>query len=277
MEITQNTPKTGFSIFDWFLRVTYGAGEVIFLLFNTAKRLNHKSFTKARVLATVEQMYAGGVLAVPIVMMVSLFVGMVLALQTGIELGKFGQQDLIGTIVSVAMCREMGPLITGIILVAAVGSAMAAELATMSVSEELTALDVMTVDKIRFLVVPRVIALALMCPILTLISDLIGIAGGGFIASERLGVSGHLYLNTTIEALRRESLFGFPKDIYVGVFKSFIFGIAIASIACAAGMHATNGARGVGDATRRAVRTAILLIVVLNYLITGLFFGLLPD
>jgi phospholipid/cholesterol/gamma-HCH transport system permease protein len=175
------------------------------------------------------------------------------------------------------MCREMGPLITGIILVAAVGSAMAAELGTMSVSEELTALDVMTVDRVRFLVLPRVFALAVMCPILTIISDVIGIVGGEIIAVERLGVSPPLYITTTMDALRGQSLLGLPRDIYVGVLKSFVFGIVIAGVACSTGMRATNGAQGVGDATRRAVRTTILLIVVLNYILTGMFFGLIPE
>jgi phospholipid/cholesterol/gamma-HCH transport system permease protein len=273
----RETGRAGMGAYHWARNAVEGAGDVAMLLLHTAQRLNHRSFTKTRIKDTIYQMYAGGVLAIPIVMMVSLFMGMVLALQTGIELGKFGQQDLIGSIVSVAMCREMGPLITGIILVAAVGSAMAAELGTMSVSEELTALDVMTVDRVRFLVLPRVFALAVMCPILTIISDVIGIVGGEIIAVERLGVSPPLYITTTMDALRGQSLLGLPRDIYVGVLKSFVFGIVIAGVACSTGMRATNGAQGVGDATRRAVRTTILLIVVLNYILTGMFFGLIPE
>lgn len=247
-----------------------GAGASVGLLVDTAQRLVSG---RVRIRPVLDQMYAGGVLTIPIVVLVSLFMGMVLALQTGLELLKFGQQDLVGVIVSVAMCREIGPIITGIILSAAVGSAMAAELGTMSVSDELTALDVMTVDKTRFLVLPRVLALAVMCPILTLFADLIGIVGAGIVGVNRLNVGLQLFITTTVEALRGTALFSLPKDLYVGLFKAIIFGIVIAVVGCAAGMRATNGAQGVGDATRRAVRVSILLIVVLNYILTGLFFG----
>lgn len=263
------------SVGGWFQEAIVGAGEALTLLYETVRRLGPANLSRARLRDVVHQMSVGVMPSLPIVLLVSLFMGMVLALQTGIELGKFGQQDLIGGIVSVAMCREMGPLVSGIILVAAVGSAMAAEIATMSVSDELTALDVMTVDKIRFLIVPRVAALALMSPLLTIFADLVGVIGGGVIAVGRLGVSEQMYINRTIDALRTQEFFSLPKDIFVGVLKSFIFGIAIAIVSCACGMRATNGARGVGEATRRAVRTSILLLVVLNYIITGLFFGLM--
>ena len=154
--------------------VTQSAGASVHLLFETARRLPR---ARPRLTPVIDQMYAGGVLSIPIVVLVGLFTGMVLCLQTGLELQKLGQQDLVGRIVAAAMCREMGPFVTGIILSAAVGSAMAAEMGTMAVSEELTALDVMTVDTTRFLVLPRVIALALVAPILTLFADLVGIVG----------------------------------------------------------------------------------------------------
>jgi len=222
-------------------------------------------------------MYAGGVASFPIVLLVNLFVGMALTLQMGLELLKYGQQDLVGNIVSVAMCREFGPVITGIVLAAAVGSAMAAELATMAVSEELTALEVMTVDSTRFLVLPRFLALTLMGPLLTLLADFIGIVGGGIVAAARLGVSPVYYYHSTIDTLRGNDLFGIlPKDLYVGLLKALIFGATIAVVGCASGVRARNGAEGVGRATRFAVRASILLIVVFDYVITGIFFGLLP-
>lgn len=277
MKPLADTGRAGTRLFHSTRTMLEDAGNGVSLLIETGKRLNHKTFSKTRLRDFLDQMYSGGILSIPIVLLVSFFMGMVLSLQTGVELGKFGQQDLIGTIVSVAMCREMGPLITGIILVAAVGSAMAAELGTMSVSDELTALDVMTVDRIRYLIVPRILALAIACPLLTIFANAVGVIGGGLIAVERLGVTPQLYKNAAMEALRDESLFGFPKDIYVGILKSFVFGITIATIACATGMRAKNGAQGVGDATRRAVRSSILMIVVLNYLISGLFFGLIPE
>ncbi len=249
------------------------SGAGLALLLDTVRRL---PVARPRLRPVLDQMFAGGVLTIPIVVLVSLFTGMVLTLQTGLELQKFGQQDLIGRIVSVAMCREMGPFITGIILAAAVGSAMAAEIGTMAVSEELTALDVMNVDRTRFLVMPRVLGLALMCPLLTIFADIVGIVGGGIVAINRLGVSQALYVTTTVEELRGATILGLPKDIYVGVLKALVFGVTIAIVGCASGMRATNGASGVGEATRRAVRVSIMLIVVLNYVLTGLFFGLLP-
>jgi phospholipid/cholesterol/gamma-HCH transport system permease protein len=245
-----------------------GAGVALFL-----ETVRKAPSGRLRTRVVLDQMYAGGVLTVPIVVLVGLFSGMVLTLQTGLELQKLGQQDLIGRIIAVAMCREMGPFVTGTILAAAVGSAMAAELGTMAVSDELTALNVMTVDTTRFLVIPRVVALALTCPILTIFADAVGIIGGGFVAVNRLGVGKELYIESAIDALRGETLlFAMPKDLYVGVVKGLVFGVTISIIGCASGMRAKNGAAGVGDATRRAVRASIMMIVVLNYVITGLFF-----
>jgi phospholipid/cholesterol/gamma-HCH transport system permease protein len=252
------------------LGMLQSAGASVHLLFETARRLPR---ARPRLTPVIDQMYAGGVLSIPIVVLVGLFTGMVLCLQTGLELQKLGQQDLVGRIVAAAMCREMGPFVTGIILSAAVGSAMAAEMGTMAVSEELTALDVMTVDTTRFLVLPRVIALALVAPILTLFADLVGIVGGGFVAVSRLGVGRELYVTTSMLQIQESTIFVFlPKDLYVGLLKSLVFGITIAIIGCATGMRATNGARGVGEATRTAVRTSITMIVVLNYVLTGILF-----
>jgi len=252
------------------LSMVNAAGADLALFLEAARKI---PFSRPRLRAVLDQMFAGGVTTVPIVVLVSLFTGMVLSLQTGLELQKLGQQDLIGRIVSVAIAREMGPFITAIILAAAVGSAMAAELGTMAVSDELTALDVMTVDATRFLVLPRVVALAIMCPILAIFADIVGILGGGIVAVSRLGVGQELYVQSAIDQLRGATLFfGMPKDVYVGIMKAFVFGILIAVIGCASGMRATNGASGVGQATRRAVRSSILMIVVFNYVMTGIFF-----
>lgn len=247
------------------------AGASVRLLGETAKRIPRGL---PRFGSTLDQMYAGGVLSIPIVILVGTFTGMVFTLQTGLELQRLGQQDLVGRIVTAAMCREMGPFVTGIILAAAVGSAMAAELGTMAVSDELTALEVMTVDTTRFLVMPRVIALAVVSPVLTLFADWLGILGGGIVAVTRLGVGPELYMTNTMLQLREDTtLFGlFPKDLGAGLVKAVVFGVTIAVIGCATGMRATNGARGVGEATRTAVRTSIMMIVVLNFVLTGILF-----
>jgi len=152
-------------------------GFVFSLLFKALTRLDAIP-RRRRMIAY--HMYNGGVGVLHVILLVGLFMGMIVALQTGIELSRIGQQDQIGIIVAVSMAREMGPFITATILSATVGSAVAAEIGTMAVSEELAALEVMSIDRVRYLVVPRLVALAVMCPLLTIICDTIGIFGGGF-------------------------------------------------------------------------------------------------
>ena len=220
-----------------------------------------------------DQLFQAGIKVVHVVLLVGLFIGMIVALQTGIELSRFGQQDKIGTIVALSMAREMGPFITATILAATVGSALAAEIGTMAVSEELAALEVMSIDRISFLVMPRVVSLAVMCPALTVICDAIGIIGGGFIADSQLNVGLSLYYDSAIEALQGGGWWlDLPKDVYSGLIKSFAFGIVISIISCAAGLRATSGALGVGNATRKAVRDSIIAIIVSNYFLSWVFF-----
>jgi phospholipid/cholesterol/gamma-HCH transport system permease protein len=220
-----------------------------------------------------EQFYGGGIRVVHVVLLVGFSIGMVVSLQTGLELSRIGQQNQIGTLVALSMAREMGPFITATILSAAVGSAIAAELGTMAVSEELAALEVLSVDHHSFLVMPRVVALAILCPVLTILCDAIGIVGGGFVARSQLGVGLTLYYDSAIDSLQTPMPFtGLPKDVYVGLFKSLVFGTTIAVISCSAGLLARGGALGVGNATRSAVRDSIILVIILNYLMTWFFY-----
>ena len=220
-----------------------------------------------------EQMTQSGIRVVHVVLLVGLFIGMIVALQTGLELSRFGQQDQIGTIVALSMCREMGPFITATILAATVGSALAAELGTMAVSEELAALEVMSIDRVRFLIVPRVVAVAVMCPLLTVLCDAIGIIGGGFIAESQLKVGLSLYYDSALDALRGTGWWlDLPKDVYSGLIKAFFFGLVLAVISCASGLQATAGAMGVGNATRKAVRDSIIAIIIFNYFLSWIFF-----
>jgi phospholipid/cholesterol/gamma-HCH transport system permease protein len=217
----------------------------------------------------VEQLYQGAVQGVHVVLLVGLFMGMIVSLQTGIELARIGQQDQIGTIVAVSMAREMGPFITATILAATMGSSIAAEIGTMAVSDELAALEVLSVDRIRFLVLPRIVALAIAAPLLTILCDAIGILGGGFVAQSQLNVSFQLYADSAVEALRDPgSVLPLPKDVYSGLVKAFVFGVLIAVIGSAAGLRARGGALGVGIATRQAVRDSIITIIIANYFMT---------
>lgn len=242
------------------------SGYRVDLLWQTTRRLG-SVFARRRLIA--DQMVTLGLHVVHVVLVVGLFMGMIVALQTGLELARIGQQDQIGTIVSLSMAREMGPFITATILAATAGSSIAAELGTMSVSEELSALDVLSIDRYKLLVLPRVVALAIMCPLLTILCDSIGILGGGFVASSQLQVGWELYKESTVDALRPvKGIFDLPFDVYSGLLKSFVFGIIISVISCSQGIQARGGALGVGHATRGAVRDSIIAIIIANYFMT---------
>jgi len=219
----------------------------------------------------VDQLYVSGIQTLSVVLLVGLFMGMIVALQTGIELVRLGQQDQVGTIVALSMAREMGPFTTAIVLAATVGSALAAELGTMAVSDEIAALEVLSIDRISFLVMPRVVGLAIMCPLLTVLCDAIGIFGGGFVANFQLHVSWALYSDAAIEALSAPGqLVSLPVEVYSGLFKAFVFGIIIATISCASGLQTRGGALGVGRATRLAVRDSIVAVIIANYFMTAI-------
>jgi ABC transport permease subunit len=161
------------------LRRVDDAGFVLDLLVRTFSSLQKLPRRKRFLL---DMAFNAGVRALPVTMVVAAFAGAILAMQTGIELKRFGDTGVLGTITALSMCREMGPFITAVILAATVGSSMAAEVGTMKVSDEISALEVMSVDPVNYLVLPRVLALAVMCPTLTALSDLIGIFGGSIIA-----------------------------------------------------------------------------------------------
>jgi phospholipid/cholesterol/gamma-HCH transport system permease protein len=174
------------------------------------------------------------------------------------------------------MCREMGPFMTAVILAATVGSSMAAEVGTMNVSDEVTALEVMSVDPVSYLVLPRVAALTVMCPILTAFSDMIGIFGGSVVGSIHLGVSPLYYWTSVADSLTTPDQ-ALPKDVYTGLFKAVVFGCVIATVSCASGLRAEGGALGVGLAVQRAVRNSILLIIVFGYVLTWFFYFLVAS
>jgi len=214
---------------------------------------------------TAVQLYITGIKSLGVITVVAFFTGMIFALQTGLELRRFGQEVNIGTAVTIVMIREMGPFMTGLIIAASVGSAIAAQLGTMAVSEEIAALEVMSINPSRFLVMPRLVALALMMPILTVYTNLLGIIGGGIVGATQLGVDFHAYLDNATRYAEN-------KDLFVGLFKAFIFGVIIATVACFQGLNTTEGAVGVGRATRQTVIVSFLLILVVGYMVTRLFY-----
>jgi len=223
--------------------------------------------------SVLDQMYVCGIKPLPVVVVVSIFTGIILAYQTGLELDRFGQREKIADIIGIILCREMGPFITGLILTASVGAAMAAELGTMKVSEEIDAIECMSIDPLDFLVMPRVVALALMCPVLTFLGDVVGIIGGGFISEQQLQIPWTLYVRQVIESLRTPAdATGLPKDLWCGLVKAVIFGLTIAAVGCSTGLRASGGALGVGRATRGAVVISFTLIIIFGYYLTWFFY-----
>ncbi len=253
-----------------FKKFLGAAGFRIELALKVLRRLHHLPKRRRWFL---DQLFTSGIMNVHVVLLVGLFVGMIVSLQTGIELASFGQQDRIGVIVAASMAREMGPFITAVILAATVGSALAAELGTMSVADELSALEVLSVDKVSFLVLPRVVALAVMAPFLTVLCDSIGILGGGFVAGSQLHVGWTLYIDSAIQALRTTGeVIPLPKDVFSGLFKASVFGAIVAIISCSCGLRAKGGALGVGRATSHAVRDSIIAVIVANYFLTWMIY-----
>lgn len=205
------------------------------------------------------------VAALPVTIVVSTFTGMILALNSGLSLADLGQEHMLGRLVSLSMVREMGPVFTALILAASIGSGIAAEIGTMRVSDEIDALEIMSISPIRYLVLPRVIALSLLCPVMTLLADVIGTCGGAVISSAQFGVGFSAF---KADALAYMGL----KDLYSGLFKSLVFGLTIAVVGCTQGLLASGGATGVGEATRRCVVSSFLLIIFLTYIITWIVF-----
>ena len=214
----------------------------------------------------IKQMYIAGVKSLAVCSLVAVIIGLILTLQTGIELKRFQQQNLVGNLMITTMTRELGPLMTGLIITAAVGSAIAAEIGTMKVSEEIDALEMMSISPIKFLVMPRLVALAVMLPISTIYFITVGTAGGSLVAYFQLGVPFDTYYSHVLESLRF-------KATYVGILKAVIFGLIIASVSCAQGLKATNGALGVGKATRSTVIICFLMVLITGYIITSFFYG----
>ncbi len=214
----------------------------------------------------LHQLYVTGIRTLPVVTVVSLFTGMILALQVGLELRRFNQEIYLGAAVMISLIREMGPFSCGMCLAACVGSAIAAELGTMKVNDEIAALEIMSISPIRFLSAPRILALALMAPLLGFYCCVIGTMGGGIVGTTQLGVDFRQYLSSAITIAE-------TKDLYVGLLKAFIFGIVIGTVSIAEGLGTSRGATGVGRSTQRSVIVSFLLILMFGYMITRICYS----
>lgn len=218
-----------------------------------------------RRLQFMRQLYTVGIRTLPVITVVGLFTGMILGLQVGLALRRFNQEIYLGAAVMISLVREMGPFVTGICLSACIGSAMAAELGTMKVNDEIAALEIMSIDPVHYLVAPRIGALAVMSPLLSFYACVLGVIGGGLVAWTQLDVAFSQYIASAMTVAE-------VKDLFVGLLKALMFGIIIGGVSCWQGFSATMGAVGVGRATQRSVIFSFLLILVIGYMVTRLFY-----
>jgi len=225
----------------------------------------------------IQQMDEIGVKSLGIVLLTGLFTGMVLALQSSVQLQTFGATMYIGRLVAGSMIRELGPVMAGLMVAGRVGSGIAAQLGSMKVTEQIDALNTLGTDPIKKLATPRVLAALIMLPVLTVINDLVGIIGGNIIARFIVGLPSSLYWRTVWEQIMSGG-FTFryiPNDFVQGLTKPFVFGGIIAITACFFGLRTTGGTEGVGLATTKTVVTSSILILVVDYFLTQLLLSVL--
>lgn len=242
-------------------------GELAATGWEGARRLGRSVLPgeRFRLAATVQQIHLMGVQAVPIVGLIALMMGLILAFQSAHQLGRLGMEVYVADLVAVSMTRELAPVITAIVVAGRSGSSVAAELSTMKIQEELDALKVMGLNPSAFLLAPRLLAMVITLPVLTVIADVVSIGGGLICGVGVLGLGAEQYLDRTQEALMM-------RDFMSGLGKAGIFAVLIVTVAAWCGFTVKGGAEGVGKATTRSVVLGIFLIIVADLVYTGLFF-----
>jgi phospholipid/cholesterol/gamma-HCH transport system permease protein len=211
----------------------------------------------------VEQLEAVGVGSLTVVLLTGMFTGMVLALQSGITLDQFGARSMVGRLVSASMVKELGPVLTGLMVAGRVGSGIAAELGSMVVTEQIAALRALGTDPIRKLVLPRMLAGLVMVPLLTIVSGAVGMVGAWIVTVTQLNVASSVYWNSVVAGL-------YIQDVWMGLIKPFFIGFTIASIGCHVGMRTRGGTQGVGRSTTNAVVAASVSVIAVDFLVTKL-------
>jgi phospholipid/cholesterol/gamma-HCH transport system permease protein len=216
----------------------------------------------------VEQFDAIGVGSLTVVLLTGMFTGMVLALQSGITLDQFGARSMVGRLVSASMVKELGPVLTGLMVAGRVGSGIAAELGSMMVTEQIAALRALGTDPIRKLVLPRMLAGVFMLPLLTVVSGGIGMVGAWMVTVTQLKVASSVYWNSVVAGL-------YMQDVWMGLVKPFFIGFTIASIGCHVGMRTHGGTQGVGRATTNAVVAASVAVIAVDFLVTKVLIAMM--
>lgn len=211
------------------------------------------------------QMVFAGNGSLVIALFVAFFTGIVIAMQSAYQLQRFGANIYVAPMVAVSLARELGPVLTALVVTGRVGAAIAAELGTMKVSEQIEALETMALNPIRYLVIPRFLALLVMLPALTVIADITGIFGGFLVGVFNLKLDPYRYITFSFKFMQW-------KDVYTGLIKSITFAVIISMVGCFMGLNTKGGAEGVGKATTRSVVTSFILIILFDCIWTGIFF-----
>jgi len=216
----------------------------------------------------VEQLDSIGLGSLTVVLLTGTFTGMVLALQAGVTLDQFGARSMVGRLVSATMVKELGPVLTALMVTGRVGSGIAAELGSMMVTEQISALRALGTDPIRKLVVPRVIAGIVMVPVLTVVANGVGFLGAWIITVTQLGVAGSVFWNSVVLGL-------YIQDVWMGLIKPFFLGFVLVTVGCHVGLRTKGGTQGVGRATTNAVVAASVIVLAVDFLLTKLLITLL--
>jgi len=220
---------------------------------------------KTKVRLVLDQMVKIGVDSLPIALTSAAFVGMVFAMQVATEFVKFGASKYIGGVMGIAVARELAPALTGVVIASRVAAAIAAEIGTMKVTEQIDALNALGTNPVRYLIVPRFLACTFMLPILTIFADIVCFYGGYLVSVYLIKINAVDYMNSAQQLMKF-------NDVYGGIFKSLIFGMIISIIACAKGLNTKGGAKGVGESTTSSVVTSLITLFITNYFLSVLWF-----
>lgn len=250
-----------------FLKAQQGIRGILSLFFDTLGWIVTGPFRRkmASRQSIFREMVFSGAESIIIIFFVSLFTGIVIAMQSAYQLKQVGAIIYVAPMVSISMARELGPVFTALVVAGRAGSAITAQLGTMKVSEQIEALEVMALNPVRFLVVPRFIAFLIMLPCLTIMSDIIGMIGGLLVGVFSLQINPYRYLTFSFDFMTW-------KDVWTGLVKSVLFGAVISIVACYVGLKTEGGAEGVGRSTTLSVVVSFVLVILFDCLLTGIFY-----
>ncbi len=261
MSASAARPSLPSRIGDWVLEVVDGVGR--FALLGAATLRSGLRLSRFPMREILRQFEAIGARSTTIVLITALFTGMVLALQTGIALSRFGAKPYVGNVVGLSLVRELGPVLTALMVGGRVGAGITAEIGAMQVTEQVDAIRALGADPVQKLVLPRVVAATLALPLLTICADLVGIGGGMLLAWAQFGIDPNFYLSTVLKTVKL-------ADFLEGISKTFVFGWIIAMVGCFSGLRTTGGTVGVGRATTRTVVAASIAVLISDFFLTKL-------